>query len=53
MNVLLGRGFTGFYEMGTGTTLSNLLKNIVSSNKSTHHITTIDKNNVEIVTISV
>ena len=49
MNYLLAKGYTGFYEMGTGATLSNIMRNIVSSSADTH----LDKNSIEIVTVSV
>jgi len=49
MNYLLGKKYTGFYEMGTGTALSNLMKNIVSTSTDSH----LDKNSIEIVTVSV
>lgn len=49
MNYLLEAGYTGFCEMGTGTTLTGLMKSIVSSSTSPQ----VDKGNVEVISISV
>eukprot|EP00026_Physarum_polycephalum_P012714 Phypoly_transcript_13041.p1 GENE.Phypoly_transcript_13041~~Phypoly_transcript_13041.p1 ORF type:complete len:316 (+),score=37.40 Phypoly_transcript_13041:109-1056(+) len=49
MNYLLGKGYTGFFEMGTGTTLTNLMKNIVSATTNPH----VNKNDIETITVSV
>lgn len=49
MNYLLEAGYTGFYEMGTGATLTGLMKNTVSSSTSPQ----VDKGNVEVISVSV
>lgn len=47
MVYLLEQGYTQFYEMGTGSTLASLMKNISAS------VSSVDKNSIKVESVSV